>query len=1066
MDIASELKDKFQEYILNISKTDAKKLLRLTISYENFTESHFSNFVGCMRNLEDEANGNFQESIKDEILEVTDDENITLKIKGRKNIARYCIENDISNIDYKTKGREQDVCWVIPQNENFSVEEFDYPMTVSMFSEEKVEPPEIMEEDSTYKYVLIKDFEYKSLVKIKPENSPSKKDENDFSTAEIIHRVKMVKTNNDRFKTMKDSNVSNIKQNYVFEIDFDWNPNHPLSKKTKTTYDSILNCVLDSIKTMYSSIDMIYEPYSKTFQKQVLQMYANLIKPKLEYNISKNINLNNLPMITPKPITLETINLSDPSEYGVVSILENYAVTEKADGERYLLFIDKDGVGHLINNSSNIYGIGFLNKELSNTILDGELVQCHKRKNNSSTSALYMVFDIYFKNGSPLMDAPLFEEDTENTAVSMTMAAAETSKTKKGRYEEMKSIEKHLKSSSNKIDIMIKEQITRKGKTIFERCAEIFENKDKYDYDIDGLIFTPTKLPVYGYYPNQKMEIGFSNKWDRVFKWKPADQNTIDFIVEEGKVIKSKTDGKYYKEYFLYVGYNKTEWEDISVVNGIRYQFDKSAYNPVAKYELRKFKPTMYYSTGIEIAHIPVESPKNAHAYTEETNEKIINKSVVEFYYINDNKIEPSKRWRPMRVRDDKTRLYKFGEGQISKTANDLNVAMNVWRSIHDSIKMSDITNKDFVRKGKKASEIIELNTEHEYYQRSIKRNFRLSKALFDFHNLYIKEMLYSKAMTHISSSKSAKISKNLLELGCGEGGDMNRWINNSFKFVLGIDFVKHNITNPKNGAYKRMLNNLYRFVNKTSANDRQKPPAKNTQMVFLVGDCGEPMAKGQMSKSIDSESEMVLQYVMGEIQSLPKEMYFENMKKIKGIGSNKFGTVSCMFAIHYFFKSPEVLTNFLTNVSDNLQTGGRFITAFMDGNQVRSKLADKEKFEGIKTINGINVPVWAIIKRYKDYTPEEIKQFEDTDDHKYGQVIDVFIENTSKLIPEYLVDFDLLKKRAEEFGLSIVETSLFEASFKQYNKKDSSNQMSKDDILKSFSFLNRWVIFEKIEKK
>ena len=44
----------------------------------------------------------------------------------------------------------------------------------------------------------------------------------------------------------------------------------------------------------------------------------------------------------------------------------------------------------------------------------------------------------------------------------------------------------------------------------------------------------------------------------------------------------------------------------------------------------------------------------------------------------------------------------------------------------------------------------------------------------------------------HYCSTSKQKYKDTLLELACGEGGDMNRWIDNSYKFVLGIDYVKN----------------------------------------------------------------------------------------------------------------------------------------------------------------------------------------------------------------------------------------------------------------------------------
>ena len=46
-----------------------------------------------------------------------------------------------------------------------------------------------------------------------------------------------------------------------------------------------------------------------------------------------------------------------------------------------------------------------------------------------------------------------------------------------------------------------------------------------YEYETDGLIFTPKDTGV------APAEDRKGNTWTRVYKWKPADQNSIDFLV-------------------------------------------------------------------------------------------------------------------------------------------------------------------------------------------------------------------------------------------------------------------------------------------------------------------------------------------------------------------------------------------------------------------------------------------------------------------------------------------------------------------------------------------------------
>ena len=187
--------------------------------------------------------------------------------------------------------------------------------------------------------------------------------------------------------------------------------------------------------------------------------------------------------------------------------------------------------------------------------------------------------------------------------------------------------------------------------------------------------------------------------------------------------------------------------------------------------------------------------------------------------------------------------------------------------------------------------------------------------------------------------------------------------------------------------------------------------------------------------------------------------------RRIEEKGANGFDVVSCMFSIHYFFKSEEKLDGFLENVSQNLNNNGRFICTFMDGNAIENAIEkDGDIIEGRKLYSDYKdgLPVWAIVRKYN-------KNTKDT----YGKQINVFIENTQKLIPEYLVSFETLVQKAKEHGLEILDTEMFSTTFQKLKMKNDENgimlanaisEMDKDDVLKQFSFFNRWAVFQKIK--
>jgi hypothetical protein len=467
----------------------------------------------------------------------------------------------------------------------------------------------------------------------------------------------------------------------------------------------------------------------------------------------------------------------------------------------------------------------------------------------------------------------------------------------------------------------------------------------------------------------------------------------------------------------------------------------KSTYVP------KLFKPTVYYSVGVEKSLVKVTGAGETRC---ESGEKFESDNIVEYRYVLDNNIPVSMRWIPMRIREDKTRVYKKGE--LSKTANDMGVAINIWRSIHNPVSESMITGNEPVLNMDVPDTDNErlLNTDDTYYSRNIPRDALLSYNMLQFHNHGIKKMLYSKP----------KNKGSLVELACGEAGDMPRWLDNGYKFVLGIDLVKNNIYGPRSGAYSRMLNRRGHFIKRVD-NDK----VAYTDMVFVAGDCSKPILNGECSASInDQESVNTLQLVFNKKRGALQKHYVH----ISGQGANGFDACSCMFSIHYFFKTEQTLDTFLENVSMLLKKDGVFFCTFMDGKLVEDAIeaSGGDIVQGKKNTAYDNhgTPIWAIIRR-----------FSHENSSRYSKKIDVFIESTNKFISEFIVSYELLVEKCKARRLELVDSELFSETFNKIkqsipeddNVKDTLHknvlELDKDPIQKQFSFLNRWCIFKKI---
>jgi hypothetical protein len=797
------------------------------------------------------------------------------------------------------------------------------------------------------------------------------------------------------------------------------------TKSPKYVYSIISDKKIDEdyyIRKLHFILDSNIIPLKKTEQTIVINEYMTLIKSMKIFSTYAKLD-DNVVMFAPKPATLEKHNLIsiEEEEYGVTSIFDNYAVTEKADGLRFLLYINNKSKAFLIETSSKqVRGCNIVTT-LKNCLLDGELILCQNRLSSNNSKDLFAIFDIYYYNDTKTTNLPLLA-DTDI----------------KSRYNYMNDFVGFI-STFNSHDIIVKKQLT--SDNILNNCNYILFNNNEYDYHIDGLIFTPTKIPILGAYSNKPVVLDNINNfsWNKVLKWKPPEQNTIDFIVIEIGKYKSASDGKTYKEYSLNVVFNNMDMEPISVVNGLQYMqtqgkslkaklFDKSIYS------LRQFTiddiPQFVY----------IETYNNKNKCFTEENEEILNNSVVEFSYDSYSIVMSNKkRWKPLRIRHDKNNIYNFGLGELKLTANSYFVAMNIWRSITNEVSMDMICGKQPININIKKY----LTGLDVYYKRSISSNNLISKTMNYFHNHIIKSDLYK---VHVTTKNKA-----LLELACGQASDLNRWIVNRFTNVLGIDYTLDNITNAKAGAYSRFLNTT---MSTTTYSNTQN------NMIFVAGDCSRSIRNGKASDNIDNESKELLQHLF--INN--KQSKFSFIKQFP----KTFDVVSCMFSVHYFFENEKMLNGFIQNVGENIAQNGKFILTFMDKNLVKKILEPEGKAVGKDPVS--NATVWAIIG---NYNPNQ------TD--KYNQKIDVFIENTGRLISENLVDLNILIVKLSRYGIKLIKTQTFEETFNdryalfeeledsktgltnsQIREKTTIYNLKKDKNLQRFSFLNRWCIFEK----
>lgn len=802
--------------------------------------------------------------------------------------------------------------------------------------------------------------------------------------------ISLVKSTNNSLNIVE-SGLLDKKPNFEIEIELN---NTEIDKKEDKK--KIVNELFSIIGNILMIIDNNNYILKSVEEEDVIINYLKLTNEK-KFSPDLNIIKKNSKkfFIGVQPKTLELNNLIESS---FVNITNNYCVTDKADGERYLLYVHTNKRVYLINNRLNIKYTG-LTHNSTNTIIDGEYVTKDKYGRDMNS---FLAFDIYYLKGKNISKYPLIK-DTGTTRLNLLNDFVKDSFKKD--------------DNSNKMIISVKDFYS---KNIFKSSKKILENfKNKDLYKIDGLIYTPTNLPVGGFAEDDEPKL--SGSWNRVFKWKPPEENTIDFLVVfQGDIDVNGIKSKLCK---LYVGYNENI--EINIIKILNKEFDDNVYG------IKEFA----------LCNIPFKDLTLRTLENEEINDNMI----IEFSYHPDE--EENLRWKPNRIRYDKTELYRT-TNSVSGAANDYTTAQNVWNSIENPVTYELITGVDIASVEQDSKQKIENDI---YYAREVDRDKSLLKPLLNFHNFYVKNKFLYNRFTG---------KKALYDIACGKGGDLLKWSNSGYKTVIGSDINKDNLMNIKNGIYKRYNTNT------------KKNLIGNQKMLFLQLDASKKWDKEYLNSINDETFQNLAKIFFGIIgksdSSIKDSVLLQYHNRVK----KKFDLVSCMFAIHYMFDTIDSLRNCIYNIDMLLKDGGYFFGVCLDGYLVSEKLKKKKKIEG-KVNERL---LWSIEKKYKKF-----KDFnQDKPLENIGQKITVYMETINQELDEYLVDYELLKfelaKRKiypvedaelKDIGLDDIGTSTgsFEEIYNHYNKENpKKNKITMDKVNQEYSFLNRWFIFKKIE--
>lgn len=844
--------------------------------------------------------------------------------------------------------------------------------------------------------------------------------------------------------TFEESEIMSQKNKYEIELEAN---NSRVGVGRFKDSSSILKNLKKLIKIVLSGIQETNYPVSYTEQQSVLAKYMKMLWDD-KYDETRRIYPNNF--VGPSSYTLKIQNIIKPSKNSnIPNIRENYTVTEKADGGRKLLFCDDIGKIYLIDTNMNVQFAGCKteNKSLFMTLIDGEHI-LHNKKGEFIN--LYAAFDIYYVNSKDIRAKgfmPLKGDDPSEFRLPILVKA-------------IKNLKPHGIGSEDQISpLRIQEKTfyaSSESQSIFDACAFILENveNDVFEYETDGLIFTPSKYGV-GSDSIDKTTLPKKITWDYSFKWKPPEFNTIDFLVtfnkkadgtdeilnifQSGIDMSSASQITQYKKATLRVGFDENKH---GFIKPCRMLMDGDFKTKKDIDSTDNYKPIKFYPTNPSIQSagdcnlLLTNTPNGEKVIFTEEGDIIEDNTIVEFKYVFDK--EEGWNWIPLRVRYDKTADLQSGNKNYG---NAYHVANSNWQTIHNPITL------DMIKTGLDIPELID--DEDVYYNRITSSTN--TKAMREFHNLYVKNMLIKKV-----ANKGDK----LIDFAVGKAGDLNKWINAKLGFVFGIDIMKDNIENRMDGACARYIKSHMKFD--------QVPKA-----LFVNGTSAENILDntgiyGETYKRITNAI-----YGKGDKN---KEILGDYVYKLYGIGKNKFNISSIQFAIHYMFETKETLNSFLRNVSENTKVGGYFIGTSYDGERIFNLLKRKKIGESAVIKNG-DTEIWSITKQYEG---DEFKP----DSRSLGYAIDVYQESINKTFREYLVNYKYLNSMMEKYGfkklskedLKKKNISKSVGSFKDLFKKmektsevDPSKKtlyknalsMNKDE--KTISFLNNYFIYKKV---
>lgn len=761
-------------------------------------------------------------------------------------------------------------------------------------------------------------------------------------------------------------NLHNSEQKDKFELEIEFTD--------KVTYEQFLDIFSKVFKDIYET-PVIYRNSDK-------ENIINSLKNFLDEKKGNNLLLRN-------SITLE-------KQHIVNFLHQNYSVTDKADGDRYIMYIYK-GSACLINPNLKIKMLDLdIDQNLLGTAIDGELIQIND-------TMIFLPFDIFLHNGITIKndsnytlkkrlvilkeilknyfdcDYPLFNFSASKKDATLANLLEYYENELKNYW---KITRAKFSKNKKKFFILPKCYLFPIGISKSEIYAysillwNLYTRQNIALYALDGLIYTPE---------NQAYSIGdIKGRYDAIpleYKWKPETQNSIDFFIrfaidkKNQEIVITEGDNIRYKICKLYVG--KLTFEGETIIE----------------------RPVPFLVDDVEQeAKIRLDENDNAR----DINGKLLSSnSVVEFVYnVNVPDLENSSRWIAIRTRIDKNesiRLYgrKYGNPQ--------EIANRIWNSI-----TNPVTEDTLISLSKDST----YDSNFKLLQNSIIRKssvYYTDKINVGLHLRALHNFIKSKMIKEYFTTKT-----NVLDIGCGRGGDFMKFSKLNFNLYVGTDRDYGSLFTIDDSAWNRYL-------------DEKEKNKKLGEVVFINADSTAHF-KSSVQKKLFSN--------MSSSNATKIDEYLN--------GDTKYGLINCQFTIHYYLATDESWNNFCENVNNLISNNGYFLVTTFDSDIIKKKFGTKQNFSAKYTNKyGSELKLFEIFKFYED---------SDLETNKIGCAIDVVNTMISDdPIREYLVDKQfLIDSMRDKCNLELIDTDTFENFTFMYSSYFKASHSDSSEINKT----------------